>query len=350
MELSRLAQLSEQDSSVLDEICETLTRNGTLPYEWTPQEAHFLKHAPDVSVVPYLIYRFKYKLFPVRQVVSDFPVHVLVEPVSACNLRCTMCFQIDKTFTQTPKFMGIMDFDLYKEVIDQAVDGGARALTLASRGEPTLHPRFADFISYASDKGEFFDFKINTNATRLDEEMCHDILSSDINILVFSVDGFTKQTYEEIRVRGNFEQVVGNIELFRSIRERHYPQSTLETRISGVYFRDDQNPDRFAEYWRQRVDSVAMVKVKNRWDTYNNAVESDKNSPCSLLWERLYVWFDGTTNPCDADYKSYLTPGHLKETPLHDIWHGAKLTELRQKHLDGQRLSYVPCDRCGMDA
>ena len=35
--------------------------------------------------------------------------------------------------------MGVMDWDLFKKVVDEANEIGTGAITLASRGEPTMH-------------------------------------------------------------------------------------------------------------------------------------------------------------------------------------------------------------------
>ena len=61
-----------------------------------------------------------------------------------------------------------MKWDLFTSVIDQAADHQCHAITLASRGEPTLHKRFGEMLRYIHDK-KLLDVKINTNATRLDE-------------------------------------------------------------------------------------------------------------------------------------------------------------------------------------
>ncbi len=68
----------------------------------------------------------------------DAPPYILIEPISTCNLRCPFCFQTDPTFTKKP-YMGIMDFVLFKKIIDECDQIGVGAITLASRGEPTLH-------------------------------------------------------------------------------------------------------------------------------------------------------------------------------------------------------------------
>ena len=64
--------------------------------------------------------------------------------------------------------MGHMDLDLYKNIIDQ-IEGKVEAVTLASRGEPTLHPKLPEMLDYLSNK--FLEVKLNTNATRLNEKL-----------------------------------------------------------------------------------------------------------------------------------------------------------------------------------
>ena len=61
----------------------------------------------------------------------------------------------------------------------------------------------------------------------------------------------------------------------------------------------------------------------------------------------MYVWWDGKVNPCDADYKSYLSYGNAKESSIKDLWNNTKNTELRKKHLDGDRKKINPCNKCG---
>jgi len=339
------ADLSTEDEVIAKMIIENLEKFATMPFNWTPQEDNFIALQPENRWLKYLIYRYKFKNYPKNQIVADFPFYILVEPISTCNLRCVMCFQIDKTFTKKP-FMGIMPLDLFKRVVDEAVEGGTAALTLASRGEPTLHPKLADMLSYAS--GKFFDLKINTNATKLTEDLCHQILSSGVNEMVFSIDAYEKDLYEEIRIRGNFNEVLANIKRFHDIRARDYPNSLLSTRVSGVKFRPDQNSEGFKAFWSEITDHVAYVNIENRWDTYNNDVDPELAHPCNNMWERFYVWFDGTCNPCDSDYKSYLSPGKLQNSSIREIWHSDAFSHMRETHSSGNRQDLVPCDRCPM--
>lgn len=345
--MTQAYRLTREDQKIMDAILTSLEKENTLPFDWSPQEQMYLERHGMGEVIPYLVYRYKFFEFPKQRIVSDFPVHLLLEPSSACNLRCVMCFQTDKTFTKKP-YMGMMEFDLYRTIVDQAAEGGARAISLTSRGEPMMNKRFVDMLHYASEKKTFIDLKINSNGTWLDEEMCHGILSSDANVLVISIDAHTEQMYKEIRVRGNFDRVVSNVRRLFEIRSRQYPGSGLEIRISGVKIRDDQNENDFRKFWSEMSDNVVYVHMQARWDTYNNNPHPEKNYPCAFLWNRLYIWHDGTCNPCDEDYKSQLRLGNIKEQSLRDIWHSPKMTEFRNRHMSGARKDIMPCDRCGV--
>ena len=193
------SSMSAENKRIYDTLLDSLKSTGSLPFELTSPEINFLQ-TNDISVwCDYLIYRYKFKVYPKIKKVSNFPVYLLIEPVSACNLRCKMCFQIDKTFTKKP-YMGVMALDFFKKIIDEAAAGGTKAITLASRGEPTMNKNFSDMIKYTN--GKFYEVKINTNGTRLTEEHCHAILSSGVTEMCFSIDAEKKELYEKIRVRG----------------------------------------------------------------------------------------------------------------------------------------------------
>ena len=94
-------------------------------------------------------------------------------------------------------------------------------------------------------------------------------------------------------------------------------------------------------------DNVSAGYAVERWDTYNNKPIQKIESACSYLWDRMYVWFDGKCNPCDADYKSYLSYGNVKDNSIREIWNSQKLDKLKKDHLNHSRNKITPCDRCG---
>ncbi len=327
-----------ENEKILEEVIKSIEEDE---FVLNSQERSFIKRNPQ-NTLEYVIYRYKFRIYPEKSILTDFPVYILIEPTSICNLRCKMCFQTDDYFSQKEN-MGFIDLDFYKSLIDQAVEGKSKALTMASRGEPLLNKNFDKMLEYAG--GKFFELKVNTNCMLLDENKAHMLLDSDITDLVFSIDSADKRQYENLRVGADFDKITQNIKQFNKIREKHYPNSNLVTRISGVKCSEEQDMDRFVKHWAGQVDSIAYVNCINRKDSYNNEI-SKARYRCKTLWNRMYIWWDGTCNPCDFDYKSNLKLGNAKEKSLKEIWNGSKMQELRLSHSKGERAKHHPCDVC----
>jgi len=323
---------------------------GKLPSWWNSQITNKFKLLEKSSVQDlfnYIVFRYQFYKYPITGKVFKFPLYVLIEPVSSCNLRCPMCFQVDKSFTKKP-YMGIMDFGLFTRVIDECAENGTRAITLASRGEPTLHPRLPEMLSYL--KGKFFEVKLNTNGTHLSEKLCRSIFENNIDILVLSIDSEIPDIFESIRYGADYKKVLNNIVVLNKIKDEEYPEVNTIIRVSGIKIREDQNPESFKLFWSQYANEVTMGGAEERWDTYNNHIHPHITGRCAYPLERFYIWYDGTCNPCDVDYKSLLSPGNLDGKTISEIWHSEKLNQLRSDHISGNRSNHNPCDRCQVQA
>lgn len=291
----------------------------------------------------YFFYRYRYDVFPARLERDDFPPCLQIEPSSVCNYRCVFCYQTDKSFTDPGGgHMGTMPLDLFKKLIDEA-QGRCEAVTLASRGEPLLCRDIDKMLAYA--KGKFLALKINTNAWFLDEKKTHALLAAEPSTIVFSADAAAEPLYSQLRVNGQLDRVVRNIALFQKIRQRDYPGSRTITRVSGVSFRNDQSLGDMEKFWGGMVDQVAFVAY-NPWENVYESPLSEIETPCSDLWRRMFVWWDGTVNPCDVDYKSVLQTGNARTSTLAALWGGAAYEGYRRTHREKKRAGLSPCRRC----
>jgi radical SAM protein with 4Fe4S-binding SPASM domain len=312
------------------------------------EEIYILFNQQDIiKVFKYLIFRNRFRQSGEKKISFKAPTYLLVEPVSTCNLRCPFCFQTDKSFTKKP-YMGVMNFDLFKKIVDEADSLKIGAITIASRGEPTLHKNYKDMLKYIGEKENIFEVKTNTNATFLNEDNCHAILKNNISQVVISSDHYIKEEYEKLRLGANFEKIVENVDRLFNIRNTYYPNSITEIRISGID--NDRNLDRnlFHNFWIKRSDHVSASYPMERWNTYENNIHPEINDSCQYLWDRMYVWFDGKTNPCDADYKSYLSYGDVSKDTIENIWNNEKLKEIRRSHSNNERNKVDPCNKCGV--
>lgn len=311
--------------------------------EWklNHQEIHHVLSNPE-NIKDYLM--FRYAFFRSMNEIpksSRFPIYAIIEPASVCNLKCTMCFQQD-TRLHTPPFGGVMSIDTYLNAIDQLSRGGCKAITFAGRGEPLLNKNISMFLEYAA--GKFQEVKINTNGILLTDDICHSILRSKVDMVVFSAEGTNSKEYGLTRIGGDFDKLINNIKMFNCIRDSYYPNSSCQTRISGVLV-NTIDKERYYRFWAQYVDEAVLSVCEERNDTYNN-MKGKKSSPCFRLWYRTYIWWNGDCSPCDVDYLEELKFGNIIEKPLKEIWNSYPLAEFREKHLSGNRSKCEPCCRC----
>jgi len=346
-------KFSNQDRIIIEKIFDTVQRINKnekprkfdfLPKGFEDKEASKLEEG---LFWRYLVYRYRYNINPYAHLIEEYPPCVQIEPTSICNFRCVMCYQADKSFSNKSNgYMGYMPLENFKKIIDE-LEGKVEAITLASRGEPLLHPDIKEMITYVGKK--FLGFKINTNASLLTEDLSHTILQSGLQTLVFSIDAADKESYEKIRVNGNFDKVLANVIKFNEIKEKFYPESNLITKISGVYISDEmQSYEDLVSFWKNKADEVAFVHYLPWESSYSNKI-NNQTSPCSDLWRRMFIWHDGKVNPCDYDYKTLIFGNQqptFPENSISDIWNSEQYNNLREQHILNLRGKVEPCKRC----
>ena len=296
----------------------------------------------DKDILKYLVHRYRYEIFPIKKILDDYPPYLQIEPSSICNYRCVFCFMTDKSLTDKRNgHMGQMSLELFKKIVD-AAENKVEFISLASRGEPMACKDISKMLEYTV--GKFLNLKINTNASLLNEEKIHAILSGGVKTLVISADAADKESYKSLRINGNLEKVLKNLELFNNIKEKNYSSSKIITRVSGVKVSDEQKFNDMEKVWGGLVDQVAFVNY-NPWE---NSYEKETNNikqPCSDLWRRMFIWWDGKVNPCDVDYKSKLSVS-IFDRDLKSLWNCKAYENLRSVHIDEKRSQLKPCNAC----
>jgi len=339
--------LSKHEKKIFSDILDDLYKDNTnndIKFSLSPNVIKEIQTLEEKHIINYLIHRYRYEIYPQLKIKDDYPPYLQIEPTSICNYRCVFCYQTDNTFNKRSQgHMGHMNFETFKTIVDQAV-GNIEFISLASRGEPLLCPDIKKMLAYTKDK--FLNLKINTNASLLDEKMSYAILESGVKTLVFSADAADSKLYEQLRVNGELKKIVKNIEKFQEIRSKHF-NSNIITRVSGVKVNEKQNIKDMDRFWGNLVDQVAFVNYIP-WENVYDSKELNIQKPCSDLWRRMFVWWNGDTNPCDVDYKSQLKVGNIKNSDINMLWNSEKYTSLREKHNMKDRKNVSPCNKCNV--
>ena len=63
------------------------------------------------------------------------------------------------------------------------------------------------------------------------------VLSDTVKTLVISADAAEKDEYAKIRVNGDLNKIIKNLEMLNSIKEKHYKKSKIITRVWCKFFK-----------------------------------------------------------------------------------------------------------------
>lgn len=274
-----------------------------------------------------------------------YPVDIIVEVTRYCNLRCIMC-----PYPDLKREQGHMTIETFKKIVDEtARENPAARIWLAIMGEPLLiGEKIADYIRYAKDQG-IKEVCLNTNAVFLTESMSSRLIKSGLDKVLVSIDGFSSETYDQIRVGGDYELVKKNVETMLELKKSRNVK-TPEVIAQFIVMDENQHEvEPFKEYWLSK-GAIVKVRPKLGWgnaiqsSVLDSAAEVTERFPCAWLTRTVSIHWDGSFSQCDADHEGTFSPGHLDKNTIKEVWDGP-LEERRKRHWDGD-FKFEPCDTC----
>lgn len=310
---------------------------------------------------------------------------VSIDVTSLCNLRCTIC-SLDESYA----VKGTMAPETFEGIL--AAVPSLQHIAFSSSAEPLLHPSLASMVRRAKEaSGGRIVTSFTTNGTLLDETAARDLLDAGIDALEVSMDGASRATFERIRIRARYDDVIANlrrlvrlkeargtaaphlslrytfcrdnaaelpsfVDLAASLGIDHVVVNGLEaydaTMAAKTLYGPDGNDeaeDLFSEaelrafVYRMRIDLPALVP--------------DRVDDCRLIDHSCIVLFDGTVVPCSP--LAYERPffhegrgrhhpqvrfGNVRERPLLEIWRSEEYASWRRDLREGRVPDYcAPC-------
>ena len=273
------------------------------------------------------------------------PLCVDIETAAICNLACPFCY---RQFIATPD--KLMDINLYMKLIDQCAEIDVPSIKLNWRGEPLMHPKLPEMVKYAKDKG-ILEVIINTNAVLLTEKLSKKLIDAGLDLMIYSFDGGTKESYEKMRIgrygENTFEPVVKNIRDFARIRNEMgspFPR----TKIQMILVEENHNEiESFFNLFEDCVDDVSLKAYTERGGDISDLDKEsrlkvleyladqnlpddtpywkDKNSDilvsqgrlaCEQPYQRLMVTFHGSVSMCCYDWGNEHPVGFLDDRAI----------------------------------
>jgi radical SAM protein with 4Fe4S-binding SPASM domain len=318
------------------------------------------------------------------------PVRFQVETTDICNLKCRMCTRevIDGMNTRS---MPLADFERLIVEVDPYY------VTLNGLGEPLIDKTIFGKLAFLRRRGILTSMP--TNGTYIRREKLDKLAENLPDILQMSIDGATKESFEQIRVRGDFARIVAN---YRSILDRrnagagppgvkmrilcalqkknlfdYREMFALVRSMPGLdafelvpVFDYDAEGTAFVELVPSREDVLALhgeldratvtatsdeeAAFYRRWKAVSGqwldpaaatvAPESNTHA-CLIPWFNAYVDVKGRVFPCCFLSNSGHLMGNVYDRSFAEIWHGEAYRSFRARMLS-DRPNMSGCRTC----
>jgi len=295
------------------------------------------------------------------------PLCLDIETAAICDLACPFCY---REFTATPD--KIIDEKICYELIDQAASLNIPSIKFNWRGEPLLHPKLPEFISYAKSKG-ILETIINTNATNLKGKLAKKLIESGLDFIIYSFDGGTKKTYEKMRPgrfkKNLYEETYSNIKNFKILKDKmnsKFPYTKIQMILMKETFNEKKE---FFDNFNMYVDDVSLSQYTERGakisdldenslsqyyhqlslnklpigtaylrDAYGNIKLANGRKPCEQPFQRLLVTYEGRVAMCCYDWGATYPIGYTSENAFNNLKDYTEIIDSAKKNKRGFEL------------
>lgn len=286
------------------------------------------------------------------------PTQVVLEATNRCNLNCPFCL-VGRQNALVPKHgntshdlmsrsLGAMSLETFEMARRQMKDFGIKKVYLHFQGEPFLNkltPRFA-----AALKQDGFFVAVFTNGQIFTDAMIADIAAVEIDLIRFSVDGASEETYQKNRVGGTFAKVHEN--MVKMVKAHSGKRTRVEWQFLAL-----RNNEHEIETARKMGESMGInffVKKFRVTDPDMAPLDSQYHSvlqkkPCSDIYETMGIYWNGDVVPCCYDVDGAEVMGSISVMPLLQIWNNTKYREFRRRveaYRDDPSLDPELCRGC----
>src|SRR5688500_18313782 len=260
-----------------------------------------------------------------RDRAPNLPEIVQIESTNICNAKCVFCPRDEMHRKQ-----GIMNFDLFKKVVDEAAELGITHVRVHNYGEPFVDRQLVEKVRYAKQRG-IKEVGMISNGSLINEEVARGMIEAGLDAINISVDAAGKEVFESTRIGLKYDKVIANIERIVRIRAE-LGKKRPKLILSFVRQNNSSDEQAFIEHWRNIADKVHITDLHNWAGTLNT--ESDVNYPCYRPWLTFTVLWDGRVSLCCADFDGKVILGDLNTASIRAIRKAEGYRQARRLHLE----------------
>jgi organic radical activating enzyme len=181
---------------------------------------------------------------PIYSFQDDKSPYYTIDILSSCNLKCASCpHSIEEH--DVPK--GLMTYDNFIKVFDKIINQtpSLSHISLYSWGEPLLHPRIGDIVSYIHEHN--VAVALSSNLSIQFEKRIEDLIKKSPDYLKVSLSGYYPTAYNKTHQGGNINLVKSNLYRLRYLIDKFKSNTVVD--INYHLYRDNsgENLQKFQE-------------------------------------------------------------------------------------------------------
>jgi radical SAM protein with 4Fe4S-binding SPASM domain len=274
---------------------------------------------------------------------SNFPDQVYVELTNTCNARCKICATPGMTRKRQ-----VMDFDLFRKIIDECGRNQAFRILPFLHGETLLVPNVLDYFRYIRRASPRSHINLTTNGSKLTSDISEAILREDlVDSIILSLEGADPETYESIRIGLSFQEVRENFREFLRLRSQLGKRNPKLSVAMVVVDQNRHSKAQFSEMWKE-ADEIRFSVFFN-WAGKLTG-KSDRSPGRINFCERMYnyvsILVDGRVAMCCFDSEGEHIVGDVRSQTIGEVWRSPEFMQIRRQLFEREFDSLKLCDRC----
>ena len=261
-----------------------------------------------------------------------------IEIAERCNFSCDFC-QTGQWYKGKSKKDAFVDIELVKLIAERDI-AGSYFIELQHRGEPTLNKQMGEIIDILS---PHVFLGLSTNGSLIHKRL-KELLRLDY--ITISVDAAEKELYEKLRLGGEWETLLSNIDLLVQGRGDS-PTPAIDLQLVELDDTECQE-DQLEELVREKGWDVTVRTVRDSFLTINHPDQYEVKTKelCLNPFLSVSIHANGDVVPCCMTWGTEWVYGNLFDNSLEEIWNdNPKVEEFREMHRTDKNLPSF-CANC----
>lgn len=275
-----------------------------------------------------------------RMPVAERPRFIQLETVTKCNARCPFCPQ-----NEIVRDPARMPEATWKKIVDDTRGWGVTYRPFLTN-EPFVDNRMPEIVRYIKRNDPTARVEFNTNGELVSGKLGAELLESGVDIMRFSIDGFSAGTYEPSRVGISYAKVLERTVRFLEMWDQGGYRDRVFTEVRMIEVPENAHEvAAYREFWGPRCSDVVITSLY-QWPWTGQQLEDVVLKPCLKVLDEMFFYTNGKATLCCWDVHEKAVIGDVNEQSVQEIWEGYAARCLRAVLDDGRRDLIHLCSRC----